>query len=111
MDFQYNLILFVFGCILYYLAYKSPKTDIFFYFMASMLFLIGGIISITGYGGIQVGESITYTIDTINSTTNNLIINYEPIYSSNTLYNKALGILEILLAIYMIGIVATAKKE
>lgn len=111
MDLQYNLILLVFGCILYYLAYESPKTDIFLYFMASMLFLVGGIISITGYGGLQVGTDYNYSITEVNNTISNITIYETPIYSDNTLYNKALGMLEILLAIYMIGIVATAKKE
>jgi len=113
MDMPINIILILLACVFYYLAYESPRTDLFLYFMSGILFLVAGVsgLAVNDLSGWEVSENVVITINEVNASYSQVNLNATPIYSNSNFFVYFLPLLEILMAIYIFGIVATADKS
>lgn len=91
-----NLSLVLLACILYYLAYISPRTDLLLFSLSSILFLFAGFSGVYGFSDVEIGSN---TVATYNTTTNQVIAYGVPVYSKNPIFNLYLPLIEILLGI------------
>jgi len=104
------IILLVLGALFYFVSFYSPKTDIFFYAIAGVLFSLGGISGFMGYT-FEIGESVTYQYTEVNNQTVILNETHSPIYSEETIFQQGLSTLQILMAMYIIMMLAVAKDD
>lgn len=89
---EINLSIILFACIIYYLSYISPRSDLFLYGISATLFLIAGVSGYLGFSDVV----ISYTTQTISG-----IITTVPIYSKSIVWNHILPLLEVLISLYM----------
>ncbi len=111
-----NFIILITAFVFYYLAYRSPRTDLIFYGTSGIFFILAALAGFAGYGDIQVGEQISYNYTTID---NQSIISQEniiPIYSGHTIFTSGIPIIEFLIGLYILitlgveGKYGTSKK-
>lgn len=106
-----SFILLVCGFVFYYLAYRSPKTDLILYGVSGVFFILAGLAGFYGYGDIQTGESISYSYTTINNDT--VIANQitSPIYSENIIFTSGVPIIEFFVGLYILIVLGVEPQN
>lgn len=105
-----SITLLLIGSLFYFLAYQSPKTDLFLYFFAGMFILSAGLAGFAGYGPIQTGEIVTYTYTIFNGSG---VIDTEtltPIYD-NSVLNNGLSLFFVIMSFYLFAILTIGKND
>lgn len=105
-----NILVLLVAAVLYYLSYKSPKTDLILYGFSGIFFLIAALAGFNGYSDIQTGETISYTYTTFNNQTVIDAETHVPAYSDSSLFNTYLPIVEFLLGLYILIALAVEGK-
>lgn len=106
-----SFILLVCGFVFYYLSYKSPKTDLILYGMSGIFFILTAIVGFSGYGDIQIAESISYTYTTVNNQT---VVDTEirtPVYSDNIIFTSGVPIVELLIGLYILIVLGIEPSQ
>lgn len=91
-------IFILIGVVLYYLAYKSPKTDIIVYIFAGLFLLMGGV---TGL----VNNDLSLPIEdiTISETIGNVTTSTEvKVLSTSIFYTWVIPLIVIFLSLYLL---------
>ncbi|MFW6047107.1 MAG: hypothetical protein ACOCP4_04925 [Candidatus Woesearchaeota archaeon] len=110
MNIAIPLILVIVGILFYSVSYVSPKTDVLFYGISAVLFLIAGVLGILGYNETEViGNSIE-----VEEIENKDSITYDVDYNReyrDVPYLPMLGAVFVLLSIYQFSAIATEFRR
>ena len=99
------------GVIFYAISYLSPKTDIFFYAISAVLFLLGGTLGVIGfneYPTFQVEEIITE--EQVDENTTFTEITKERTHDSNFVISSMM-IMFVLISIYQFMAITSLYLE
>lgn len=100
---MYSYILLGIAGILYYLAYKSPKTDLIMYGMSGVFCLLSGGLGFMGYNNIPIGTTLTQVSSSVTQTS--------IIYSNLWIFNIGLPTIEVLIGLYILYAFAFVSTE
>lgn len=104
------LILIAVGCIIYYLSYKSPKTDLILYGLSGIFFLLAAAAGFGGYGDIQVGQTVNTTVTDV-AGDKIIISQTTPIYTESTILNKGVPLVALLLGLYILIVLGIEPNQ
>jgi len=110
MDILIPTVIVLFGVLFYSISYISPRTDVLFYGISAILFMVAGILGMIGYNEVQLqGVDINVQEENYENSTN-YNIEYDKDYKEVP-YLPLLSSLFVLLSIYQLSAIATEYRR